>query len=304
MMPAWLIWTLSALVSWGLWAVLSKLLGDALSAEQSQTLSTLGLLPILVPLAFSKRANLRRASRQGLLLALLGGLVSCFGNIVYYAALARGDKVAAVVTLSALYPLVTILLAVLILRERLNLTQIAGIAMSIIAIWLFNIQSGSGFWSRTVIYAVLPIVLWGLSGFLQKVATNHLSAEAAGLVYLCSFLPVAVFLGVREPWPGSITLRTWVVVLALGFFLAFGNFAIMVAFAREGKAAVIMPLGSLYPMISVPVAVLFLGERVATREIVGIVCALISVVALSRETTTPKPQVSTGAPEEKQVATL
>jgi hypothetical protein len=37
--------TFIALLCWGIWAVLSKLLGGALTGEQSQALSTLGLLP-------------------------------------------------------------------------------------------------------------------------------------------------------------------------------------------------------------------------------------------------------------------
>src|SRR5688500_8191887 len=61
-MPAWLTWTFVALLSWGVWAVLSKLLGDALTAEQSQAISTLGMLPIILPLALSQRAPLRGAS--------------------------------------------------------------------------------------------------------------------------------------------------------------------------------------------------------------------------------------------------
>jgi drug/metabolite transporter (DMT)-like permease len=72
-------------------------------------------------------------------------------------------------------------------------------------------------------------------------------------------------------------------VLALGFFLAFGNFAILAAFAHGGKAAVIAPLGSLYPLVSVPIAVLWLGEVVGKREAIGIACALVSVAALSLE---------------------
>ena len=105
-MPAWLILTFVALLSWGAWAVLSKVAGDALSPEQSQALSTLGMLPLLVPLALSKRAPLRGVSRRGLLFALIGGVVTCLGNVAYYAALARGEKVATVVSLTALYPLV------------------------------------------------------------------------------------------------------------------------------------------------------------------------------------------------------
>ena len=142
-MPAWLILTFVALLSWGAWAVLSKVAGDALTPEQSQALSTLGMLPLLVPLALSKRAPLRGVSRRGLLLALIGGVVTCLGNVAYYAALARGEKVATVVSLTALYPLVTVLLAVLVLRERLNRVQLLGLSLSLAAIWLFNIQTSS-----------------------------------------------------------------------------------------------------------------------------------------------------------------
>jgi drug/metabolite transporter (DMT)-like permease len=286
-MPAWLLWTFLALICWGVWAVLSKLLGAALSAEQSQALSTFGLLPILIPLAWSARATLRGVSRRGLWLALFGGIVTCLGNVAYYDALGRGEKVVAVVSLTALYPLVTVLLAVLLLRERLNRVQLAGLALSLAAIWLFNVQSDGSLLSRTVAFAILPIVFWGASGFLQKLATNHLAAVTAALVYLGAFLPVGFIYGLREPWPDSLTPRTWSLVLALGFFLAFGNVAILVAFARGGKAAIIAPLGSLYPVVSVPIAMLLLNERVGPREAVGIVCALVSVAALSWESAPP-----------------
>ncbi|HZJ15511.1 MAG TPA: DMT family transporter [Chthoniobacteraceae bacterium] len=282
-MPRWLTWTFIALLSWGIWAVLCKLLGNALSAEQSQALSTLGMLPIFVPLLLSKNVSLRDSPRKDLFLALMGGMVTCLGNVAYYAALGRGQKVATVVSLTALYPLVTILLAVILLRERLNGVQMGGIALSFVAIWMFNIQDGGGLLSPAIVYAVLPIVLWGLSGFLQKLATNRLSAETAALVYLSAFIPVGIFFAMRAPWPTTLTPRIWIVVLVLGFFLAFGNFAILAAFAHGGKAAVITPLGGLYPVVSVPIAVWLLHERVGAREIVAILCALAAVAALCWE---------------------
>jgi transporter family protein len=219
--------------------------------------------------------------------------VSCLGNLAYYAALARGEKVATVVSLTALYPLTTILLAVSFLRERLNKIQLTGIGLSFVAIWLFNIQGDGGLFSRTVAFAIGPILLWGLSGFLQKVATNLLSTEAAAFVYLGAFVPVAIFLAWRYPWPETMTPRVWTVVLALGFFLAFGNFALLAAYSQGGKAAILAPLTGLYPVISVPLAVLLLGEKIGQREIIGITAALISVVALSIESPSPKAELVT-----------
>ena len=51
----------------------------------------------------------------------------------------------------------------------------------------------------------------------------------------------------------------------------------------DGKASVITPLAGLYPVVSVPVAVLVLGETVGARTAAGIACALAAVLALSIE---------------------
>jgi len=294
-MTTWHLWTAVALLSWGIWAVLSKVLGDALTAEQSQALSTLGILPVVAYFAISvaRRNELKGASQKGIFLTFFGGVVSCIGNLAYYGALARGEKVATVVSLTALYPVTTILLAMIFLRERLNRIQFAGIALSFAAIWLFNVQGDGGLFSRTVAYAIAPILLWGLSGFLQKVATNLLPTESASLIYLGAFVPVGLYLALAHPWPATISPRVWVVVLSLGFFLAFGNFALLAAYARGGKAAVLAPVTGLYPVISVPLAVLLLDEKIGAREIIGIALALVSVVALSFESPTASETIPT-----------
>ena len=277
----WLLWTFAAVLSWGVWAVLSKMLGDALTAEQSQAISTLGLAPILVPLILSGRRGLRAAPRWGLALAFLGGAITCLGNIAYYAAVARGEKVAAVSSITAIAPLVTVVLAVALLRERLSPVQLAGLLLSMVAIWLFNVEHERGLLSSTVLFALPPILLWGLSGFMQKLATNHLPRETAALVYLGAFVPVGVYFAMGTAWPESITPRTWIIAVALGFFLAFGNFAVLAAYVRGGQAAVIAPFSNLYPIISVPIAVILLHEQIGGREWAAIGTAMLSVLALS-----------------------
>jgi drug/metabolite transporter (DMT)-like permease len=281
--PPWLAWTSVALISWGIWAVLQKPIELVLTPEQIQALSTLGMLPILFALGVSKHARLRGASRRGTAFALAGGIVSCLGNVAFFSALALSEKAATVVSLTAMAPVVTILLALIVLRERLGLVQVAGVALSLVAIWLLNDGADGGPWSQAVVYSLLPIVLWGLSGFLQKLATNHLAGERAALVYLGAFVPLGGLLAVIEPWPAEIAPHAWALALAVGFLLAFGNYAVLAAYARGGKAAVVAPLSNLYPVVSVAIAVLCLGERVGWREGLAIGCALASVGALSVE---------------------
>src|SRR6185503_10794738 len=143
-MHRWLLWTLLAILCWGLWALLGKLIGEALSPSLTQALSTIGLVPVMLLMVVSikNQGNTNERSalparRRGALVALGAGILACLGNVAYYGVLNRGAKAATVVALTALYPVVTVLLALLVLKERVNLIQICGIMLSLIAIYLF-----------------------------------------------------------------------------------------------------------------------------------------------------------------------
>ncbi len=282
-MPRWLLWSLVAVLCWGLWAVMSKAIGDAITAAQSQALSTIGLLPVMIALGLSRRLDVSGRRSRGITAALVAGLLACAGNVAYYHALNSGAKAATVVPLTALYPLLTIGLAVLLLREKLNLVQVGGVLLSLAAIYLFNVSSSEGVFSSGLGYALLPIAFWGVAGFLQKISTNHLSGELSCLWFLAAFIPVATAILWREPLTGQVPPKVWALAAALGLFFALGNFALLEACASQGKASVVVPLTALYPVVSVPIAILFFGERIAAREAAGIALALVSVVALSWE---------------------
>ena len=279
-MPAWFAWSLLALVSWGAWAIIGRLV-DSLSAAQSQALSTLGMLPIIAILPLLGRKEAPRNPRKGTAIALAAGILSCLGNVTYYEALNRGQKAATVVPLTAMYPLVTILLAVLLLRERLNRFQLAGIVLSLGAIYLLNVSSTEGLFSSWMLFALPPIALWGITGFLQKLSTNDIPGERSTLWFLLAFVPAAAIIIAMRPPPSGLPAKIWLWVLALGFFFALGNLAILLAFARGGKASIITPLTALYPIVSIPLAVFAFGEKVSLREGTGIFLALVSVAALS-----------------------
>ena len=296
-MPRWLRWSVLALLSWGVWAIMAKLIGEALSGTHNQALSTLGILPVMVALGISRRFSTTGNRRWGILFALAGGAVSCIGNVFYYDALSRGGKAALIVPLTALYPLATILLAMLWLKERLNRIQLAGVLLSLHAIYLFNVHREAGFLSRWLVYALAPIALWGAAGFLQKLSTNHISGELSTLWFLAAFIPFGVFFLLQETLPAKITAHTWVLVIGQGFFLALGNFAVLVAFASQGKASIITPFTALYPVVSVPIAILFLGEKIGVREGAGIFLALASVAALSCQTRPPAQDQTASAPK-------
>src|SRR5260370_5948398 len=199
-MPRWLLWTLIALVSWGVWAVVSKLIGDALAAAQSQALSTLGLLPIIAALALARKPSGSRTPRRGILYGFAAGVLACLGNVAYYHALSLGGKASTVTPLTALYPLVTVVLAVILLREKVNGVQLAGIALSLMAIYLFNAQAEAGVLSGWLRYGLIPIGMWGVSGLLQKISTNYVSRESATFSFLATVVRTPSLLLLFQPW--------------------------------------------------------------------------------------------------------
>jgi transporter family protein len=282
-MPRWLLFTLLTMLLWGGWGVLSKPLSSALSPWQVQTLSALGMLPVLALLGRSPHFRSGSNRSRGFALAFVSGVLGSLGNVAYYQALAAGGKAAAVTPITALYPLVTITLAMLLLHERLNNVQALGVGASLAALYLFNVGADTGWLSPWLAVAMIPIALWGGSALLQKVATGSASTEWVTVAFLLGEFPVALLTPVFQPLELGLPGTTWLMVVLLGLFFGLGNLTLILAYGTGGRAAVVTPLASLYAVVTIPLAMLFLHERVALREWLGIALALAAVVALSWE---------------------
>ena len=142
-MPRWLFYTFLTMLLWGGWGLVSKPLSNAMSPWQVQALSSLGLLPVLVPLVLSRHFQTGSNRRRGFVYGFIAGLAGSAGNVACYQAMAAGGQAAAVIPLTSLYPLVTIVLARVVLRERLNPIQFCGIGISLLALFVLNVGGDS-----------------------------------------------------------------------------------------------------------------------------------------------------------------
>jgi drug/metabolite transporter (DMT)-like permease len=280
--PPWMSYAVLTVFLWGLWAFVSKLAGDSLTAAQSQVISTIGFLPIV--LVLGRRGVLGPDRRwRGPAIAFAGGLIGGIGNVVFYWVLTLGGEASTVIPLTALYPMVTIVLALIFLRERINGFQWAGIVLALAAIYYFNVGREEGFFSRSLIYVLMPIFLWGLAGLLQKLCTNSLSGELCTFWFLTAFVVISLVLLISQPMNWNLSVRIWALAIAIGLFLGLGNLTVILAFARNGKASIITPLAGLYPFVSVPLAILLLDEKISPREALGLALAFPAIILLSRE---------------------
>jgi transporter family protein len=136
----WMLLSILTVVLWGAWGLESKIIVDRISPWMNQVLFSIGLLPLTVFMLFSKA--LRRGGQKnwtGANYAFVTGLLGGTGNIALYLALGTGGKASVVVPLVGLAPLITIVLALLILKESINSTQMLGLGFALISICLLSI---------------------------------------------------------------------------------------------------------------------------------------------------------------------
>jgi bacterial/archaeal transporter family protein len=70
-------------------------------------------------------------------MSLAGGMAGAVGGVFFYFALSKGEA-SRVVTITSLYPMISVLLACLFLDEALTTQKIAGIACAVAAMILLT----------------------------------------------------------------------------------------------------------------------------------------------------------------------
>ena len=105
-----------------------------------QFLFTFGALPVAVVLLAARRGRLEKCPR-GIAYAVANGVLSGIGGLAFFAAFRSGGNTAVITAATSLYPMITVALAVTILRERLTWVQVAGLGFAAAAFILFSIPA-------------------------------------------------------------------------------------------------------------------------------------------------------------------
>ena len=132
-------------------------------------------------------------------------------------------------------------------------------------------------------FAILALVLWGITGVTQKLSTNRISSERSFLWFCWAMLALSavVLLVARPHWGlGRVVVVCSVAGGALNGLGAWTSFR---ALESGGKASIVISLVSLYPLLTVVLAVLLLGERLTWMQSAGAVTAIAAAILLSLE---------------------
>lgn len=246
-----------------------------------------GALPVGLLLLACRRFRLERSAR-GIGSALAFGTLGGLGQWMVLRALKEGPGESAVIfVVTGLYSMVTVLLAVLFLREKLALVQVAGILFALGAVVVLSLPGDlsqmrvARFPPPWFLSAMIVLVGWGIVGIFQKIASSHISAESA-LVWQT----VAFLLFLPAVWPSEALSKYEPIGLVWGLLggtlTNLGTLFLVGAMKSGGKASIVAPLTTLFPLLVVLVAPFLFKESITTLQGAGVGCAVVSILLLAR----------------------
>ncbi len=132
----WISAACVSLLSFGIWGFLTKLTVLHIDSKSALIYQTVGV--VIIGFVTLSLINFKPATDiKGSAYAVLTGIAYGVGCLFYFVAASKG-KIITVVTLTALYPLITITLAYLILKETVSVKQCVGISLALISILLMS----------------------------------------------------------------------------------------------------------------------------------------------------------------------
>jgi transporter family protein len=132
----WFILTLAAMLLWGFWGFFSKLATSFIRDVDAAVFQAVGNILVVSIAAFFVRFQ-PKGSPQGIFYAVLSGASAALATFFFFAAITRG-RGSVVVSMTALYPLVTLALSVIFLHEAVTVKQLLGVGLALGAIVLLS----------------------------------------------------------------------------------------------------------------------------------------------------------------------
>ena len=220
--------------------------------------------------------------QQALLLGIGAGLFNGLALLTFYSA-ARVGPISVVAPVGATGGAVPVLVAIA-LGERPSLLQLVGIPLAVVGVALAAARQAPAEGAPAqktagLLLSLAAALTYGT--FLTLFAAAAQDGAATAVLTSRTALLVAtvtVLLLLRKPM--TVPLRALPLVALPGLLLFVGTASYGIA-TSTGLVSVVSVLATLNPVITVGLAVLVLGERLARRQQVGVATALVGVVLLA-----------------------
>jgi drug/metabolite transporter (DMT)-like permease len=213
--------------------------------------------------------------------AALAAVLGTVGLFAFYRGLAAG-AMSVVAPIAAVAASVPVIWGVVVSGDRVHFLQaigfVAAVGGSVVA--SLELRPERRQVAAGVGWAALAMLAFGAYYVPMHAASTHDWLWPAFL-FRCTSVTIVVSLavgrglrpnGLRAHWPGLV---------AIGFLDTGGNALFAAASSTHGLLSVVSVLASLYPVVTVLLARLVLGERVQRTQDAGVLVALAGVVLIT-----------------------
>jgi len=265
-------------------------LSDYLGGLKSRTfpvpvvLAMMYLASLVVMLAFVGARGSAPPPAEHVLAALGAGIVGIAGLSAFYRALAIGTMsiVAPIASTGVALPVMVGLIA----GDRPGPVRSAGLALAVVGIVLASRENDEGpadvrLQRLSIVLAIVAALGFGSYFVLAEIASDGDVAWALVLSRVSAFPLIAtialVVLRRGGARPGA---AAWVALAGIGLLDLAANFLFNYA-STIGELSSVSVASSLYPVTTVMLAAVLLGERVQGVQRAGVIVALLGVVLIA-----------------------
>ena len=208
------------------------------------------------------------------------------GIFLYYKAFSV-NKASIAAAVSAIYPIITVFIGILIFAESISFIQGVSIGLMILGVILTSlnlkklsfksaakIEKGLGF-------ALFAALIFGILFALFDILVNKFGAFFATLyVQAAAVFFLVLYLTTKRENIAVKNKSEIYIFSAIGLFNTVAFVAVAKGF-EIGLVSIVTPVSSLYPAVIIILSWLFLKERLASNQIIGIIGILIGLFLLA-----------------------
>lgn len=127
-----------AVLGWGIGSLFNKVANDNMHPIMVSATATVVFI-ILLGLTFAFYKFDYKVNSTGIIAATVGGLCMCLASMAYFYAL-RGGHAGIITALTSMYPVLTLILSMIFLKETITMRQGIGVVFAIIAFILMSFK--------------------------------------------------------------------------------------------------------------------------------------------------------------------
>ncbi len=198
-------------------------------------------------------------------------------------AVSRGVPSGLTALVTGLHPLLTAMLALPLLRERLIPRQWAGIAVGVAGVALIvapKVGPVGGVPLAGVVVALFATLSLTLGTIWQKHSKPQMDLRVnAAIQFVGAFLVTAPAAALTEDGRFDASPALWGALAWAVLGLSVGGISILLVLLRRGAASKVAPLLYLSPPVAALMALALFGEAISGLQLVGMVLAVVGAFA-------------------------